>query len=420
MSYVTFTADKLTVPTELTLPFIEGDGIGPEITAALQRVTAAALAKTLPENKIIWQEVLAGEKAFRQTGSWLPPETLTTIKQAKLAIKGPLTTPIGEGHRSLNVTLRQELDLYACVRPVRYFPGVPTPVKEPEKTAITIFRENTEDLYAGIEFAAETPEVKALIETLPQKQQVKLRFPATSALGIKPISKTGSQRLVAAAMDYCLTHNKKRLTLVHKGNIMKFTEGGFKKWGYALLETHYPEQVFTLEQFNRLKKAHGLSAAQTALTDAQATHKVIVDDLITDNCFQQMLLAPENYQVLATTNLNGDYLSDALAAQVGGIGISPGANINYQTGAALFEATHGTAPDIAGQGLANPCSLLLSMVMLLEYIGWHQPAKAIETAIADTLEQKIVTHDFAQTIPQAQEVSTADFATALIEQIEHS
>ena len=343
------------------IPYIEGDGIGPEIWQATKKVVDAAVSSAYSnDRKIEWLEILAGEKAFNQTGTWLPDETLEAIKQHKIAIKGPLTTPIGEGFRSLNVTLRQELDLYACVRPVRYFSGVPSPLKEPEKTDMTIFRENTEDVYAGIEFANNSAEVKQLLDFLAEQLAVtKVRFPDTSSLGIKPISQEGSERLIAAALDYAIQQGKKRVTLVHKGNIMKFTEGGFKNWGYDLIEKNYP-QAFTMNQYKEITAESGTEKANEALEKAKNAGKIIVDDVIADNFLQQILLYPEKYQVVATTNLNGDYISDALAAQVGGIGISPGANINYKTGHAIFEATHGTAPDIAGKGWANPCSLLLS------------------------------------------------------------
>lgn len=396
------------------VPYIEGDGIGPEIWAATQTVVDAVLEICYgSEKKIQWLEVLAGEKAFNQTGEWLPDETVTAIQVHKLAIKGPLTTPIGGGIRSLNVALRQTLDLYACVRPVRYFKGVPSPLREPEKTDMTIFRENTEDVYAGIEFAAGSDEAQKLLDFLRDTLSVsKIRFPETSALGIKPISQEGSERLVRSAMDYALQHQLTRLTLVHKGNIMKFTEGGFKAWGYELLEKEYP-QAFTMNQYKKIAAEDGTKAADDALTAAKEAKKVIVDDVIADNLLQQILLYPEKFQVIATTNLNGDYISDALAAQVGGIGISPGANINYQSGHAIFEATHGTAPDIAGKGYANPCSLLLSATMLLDHLGWYEASQKITTAIEAAIERKIVTKDFAQAL-DIPEVSTSDFAQELI------
>ncbi|MFQ7233505.1 MAG: isocitrate/isopropylmalate family dehydrogenase, partial [Enterococcus hulanensis] len=323
-----------------------------------------------------------------------------------------------EGFRSLNVTLRQELDLYACVRPVRYFEGVPSPLKEPEKTDMTIFRENTEDVYAGIEFSNGSQEVKQLLSFLTDQLSVtKVRFPATSALGIKPISKEGSERLVAAALDYAIEQEKTRVTLVHKGNIMKFTEGGFKKWGYDYIDKHYP-QAFTIHHYNQISEESTVEEADEALAVARAAGKIIVDDVIADNFLQQILLYPEKYQVVATTNLNGDYISDALAAQVGGIGISPGANINYKTGHAIFEATHGTAPDIAGKGWANPCSLLLSAVMMLDHLGWFEASQKVTKAIEQALQNNQMTHDFAQML-DIEELSTTEFADFLIASIQN-
>ena len=397
------------------IPYIEGDGIGPEIWQATQKVVDAAVSSAYSDGRALqWLEILAGEKAFHQTGTWLPNETLEAIKKYKIAIKGPLTTPIGEGFRSLNVTLRQELDLYACVRPVRYFKGVPSPLKEPEKTDMTIFRENTEDVYAGIEFAKDSDDVKQLLTFLTDQFSVtKVRFPETSALGIKPISQEGSERLIMAALDYAINQGKTRVTLVHKGNIMKFTEGGFKNWGYALIEKNYP-QAFTMNQYKNITAESGAEKANAALEEARKTGKIIVDDVIADNFLQQILLYPENYQVVATTNLNGDYISDALAAQVGGIGISPGANINYSTGHAIFEATHGTAPDIAGKGWANPCSLLLSATMMLEHLGWFEASEKLTEAIEQALLNKQVTHDFAQMLG-VMDVSTSAFGDILIE-----
>lgn len=400
------------------IPYIEGDGIGPEIWQATKKVVDAAVSSAYSnDRKIEWLEILAGEKAFNQTGTWLPDETLEAIKQHKIAIKGPLTTPIGEGFRSLNVTLRQELDLYACVRPVRYFSGVPSPLKEPEKTDMTIFRENTEDVYAGIEFANNSAEVKQLLDFLAEQLAVtKVRFPDTSSLGIKPISQEGSERLIAAALDYAIQQGKKRVTLVHKGNIMKFTEGGFKNWGYDLIEKNYP-QAFTMNQYKEITAESGTEKANEALEKAKNAGKIIVDDVIADNFLQQILLYPEKYQVVATTNLNGDYISDALAAQVGGIGISPGANINYKTGHAIFEATHGTAPDIAGKGWANPCSLLLSASMMLDHLSWFEASEKIMAAIEKALQNNQMTHDFAQMI-DIEELSTSEFAEYLIKTIE--
>lgn len=402
--------------TVLTIPYISGDGIGPEIWQAAQPVIDAAVKQAYgPKRRIHWQEVLAGEKAFRQTGEWLPQSTLTTIQEAKIALKGPLTTPVGKGFRSLNVTLRQTLDLYACVRPVRYFAGVPSPLKYPEKTNMVIFRENTEDVYAGIEFAKNDPLTKQLIEVLQTQFSVKnIRFPESSAIGIKPISKEGSQRLISGAIEYAIAHHLPSVTLVHKGNIMKFTEGGFKNWGYQLAETNYADQCFTMNQWATIKSEQNIEAAQAALAAAQQAGKVIINDVIADNFLQQILLYPEKFSVIATCNLNGDYLSDALAAQVGGIGIAPGANINYVSGAAIFEATHGTAPDIVDTGKANPCSLLLSACMLLEYIQWDEAAVLITTAIETAIKEKKVTTDFAAAMTDAHCLSTKAFGDYLV------
>ena len=401
---------------EKIVPYIPGDGVGQEIWQASQPVFDAAIQKAYQgQKKILWQEILAGEKAFDQTGEWLPEATLEAIHEAKIAIKGPLTTPVGGGIRSINVTLRQKLDLFACVRPVRYFKGVPSPVKEPDKTDMVIFRENTEDVYAGIEFAIDDPKTKKIIDFLQQELDVtSIRFPETSGIGIKPISKEGSQRLVHSAIDYAVKQGRKSVTLVHKGNIMKFTEGGFKNWGYDLAENSFKETTFTMRQFDKIKTDKGADAAQTALKEAQDSGKVIINDVIADNFLQQILLYPERYDVVATTNLNGDYISDALAAQVGGIGISPGANINYHTGYAIFEATHGTAPDIAGLGKANPSSLLLSGVMMLEYFGWQEAANLITQAIEQALARKQVTSDFAHQLPDATLLSTQEFGEYLI------
>ena len=406
---------------EKIVPYIPGDGVGQEIWQASQPVFDAAIQKAYQgQKKILWQEILAGEKAFDQTGEWLPEATLEAIHEAKIAIKGPLTTPVGGGIRSINVTLRQKLDLFACVRPVRYFKGVPSPVKEPEKTDMVIFRENTEDVYAGIEFAIDDPKTKKIIDFLQQELDVtSIRFPETSGIGIKPISKEGSQRLVHSAIDYAVKQGRKSVTLVHKGNIMKFTEGGFKNWGYDLAESSFKETTFTMRQFDKIKTDKGADAAQTALKEAQDSGKVIINDVIADNFLQQILLYPERYDVVATTNLNGDYISDALAAQVGGIGISPGANINYHTGYAIFEATHGTAPDIAGLGKANPSSLLLSGVMMLEYFGWQEAADLITQAIEQALVRKQVTSDFAHQLPDATLLSTQEFGEYLITLLNH-
>lgn len=417
MSYLTVENQGLNVPDQVTIPVIPGDGVGREIWQASEAVIDAAVAKAYQNKRqILWQKILAGEEAFKQTGTYLPEATLTAIKQAKVALKGPLTTPIGEGFRSLNVTLRQTLDLFACVRPVRYFTGVPSPLKHPEKTDMVIFRENTEDVYAGIEFLAGEKQTQDLIAILKEQFQVqKIRFPQTSSIGIKPVSKEGSQRLIGSAIDYALANQRQSVTLVHKGNIMKFTEGHFKKWGYELAETQYADVCFTMQTFEKIAKEQGKAQAQATLEQAQKAGKLIIKDVIADNFLQQILLYPEKYDVIATCNLNGDYISDALAAQVGGIGIAPGANINYHTGYAIFEATHGTAPDIAGQGKANPCSLLLSAAMLLDYLGWQEASQLITQAIEKAIATKQVTADFAQAMTEATLLSTQEFGKLLVE-----
>ncbi len=381
--------NELIVPEQVTIPFIPGDGIGPDVTAAMQKVVNIAIDRVYQsEKKIVWKEVLAGEKAFRQTGEWLPQETLTAFSEFMVGIKGPLSTPVGGGIRSLNVALRKNLDLYVCLRPVRYFHGINSPVTQPEKIDVTIFRENTEDVYAGIEFEADSPDsikfLQWLQEQFPASYQ-KIRFPQSVGLGIKPISKSGSQRLIQAAIEYAIRNKKPVVTLIHKGNIMKFTEGAFRQWGYDLAETEYKDSVYSARQFEETKKAAGNMEAQKEKEWALNSGKIWINDVITDAAFQNLLLYPQNFSVIATSNLNGDYLSDALAAQVGGIGISPGANINYQTGIAIFEATHGTAPDIAGKNLANPSSLILSSVLMLQYLGWNEAADLITTALESTI-----------------------------------
>ncbi|MDO8969865.1 MAG: NADP-dependent isocitrate dehydrogenase, partial [Saprospiraceae bacterium] len=378
-SAISIKKGKLKVPNDPIIPFIEGDGIGADIWAASVRVLDAAVEKAFNgKKKIVWKEVLAGEKAFNKTGSWLPDETLKVIDEYKVAIKGPLTTPVGGGIRSLNVALRQQLDLYACVRPVRWFRGVPSPVKEPGLVDMVIFRENTEDIYAGIEYLAGTPEADKMIAFLRDEMGVnKIRFPESSSIGIKPVSKEGTERLVRAALEYAFKYKRKSLTLVHKGNIMKFTEGKFKDWGYELAEREFGDRVFTWTEYDRIKADKGEAAANEAQTAALAAGKMLVKDSIADAFLQQILLRPSEYDMVATLNLNGDYLSDALAAQVGGIGIAPGANINYLTGHAIFEATHGTAPKYAGKDMVNPSSVILSGVMMFEYLGWDKAAKLV-------------------------------------------
>lgn len=410
---------KLQVPDNPVIPFIEGDGTGPDIWAAASRVLDAAVEKAYGGvKKIAWYEVYAGEKAFNKFGRWLPEETLEAIREYIVAIKGPLTTPVGGGMRSLNVALRQELDLYVCLRPVRYFNGVPSPVKNPELVDMVIFRENTEDIYAGIEWEAESEAVRKVIKFLREEMGVKkIRFPETSGIGIKPVSKEGTERLVRAAIQYALNHGRKSVTLVHKGNIMKFTEGSFKNWGYALAEREFGDKVFTWAQYDRIKDSEGAAAADKALKAAEAAGKLIVKDSIADAFLQQILTRPAEYDVIATLNLNGDYISDALAAQVGGIGIAPGANINYVTGHAIFEATHGTAPKYAGLDKVNPGSVLLSGVMMLEHLGWIEAAQLIYKSMEKTIESKVVTYDFARLMEGAREVKCSEFADELIKNL---
>lgn len=407
---------KLSVPDFPIIPFIEGDGTGPDIWAASQRVFDAAVEKVYGgRRKIAWYEVYAGEKAYNKYQEWLPDDTLKALAEYIVSIKGPLTTPVGGGIRSLNVALRQQLDLYVCQRPVRYFNGVPSPVKHPELVDMIIFRENAEDIYAGVEWEEGTPEAKKVIEFLRKDMDVKkIRFPETSGVGIKPVSREGTQRLVRAAIDYALQHGRKSVTLVHKGNIMKYTEGAFKNWGYELAEREYADKAFTWLEYDRIKAEQGQEAADSAQKQAVEAGKIIVKDVIADAFLQQILLRPAEYDVIATLNLNGDYVSDALAAQVGGIGIAPGANINYVSGYAVFEATHGTAPKYAGLDKVNPGSVILSGVMMFEYMGWQEVADAINKSLEKTIAEKIVTYDFARLMEGATEVKTSQFADAII------
>ena len=401
---ITLGADhKLNVPDQPIIPFIEGDGTGPDIWRASQYVFDNAVKKVYGgKKKIAWMEVFAGEKPFTQWKEWLPDETVEAFREFLVGIKGPLTTPIGGGIRSLNVALRQMLDLYGCLRPVRYFTGVPSPVKHPEKLDVVIFRENTEDIYAGVEWAAESPEAKKLIKFLQTEMGVtKIRFPNTSGIGIKPISREGSERLIRAALDYAIGHKRKSVTFVHKGNIMKYTEGAFRDWGYELVRREYKGKAVGWDDCNGKPPAGEL----------------LVKDAIADITLQQVLTRPDEFDVVATMNLNGDYLSDALAAQVGGIGIAPGGNINYVTGHGIFEATHGTAPKYAGQDKVNPSSVLLSGVMMFEHLGWSQAADDIERAIEATIADKIVTYDFARLMEGATEVKTSEFAQAIVERL---
>ena len=407
----------LNVPNEPIIPFIEGDGTGPDIWRASVRVLDAAVEKAYGgAKKIHWKEVLAGEKAYKQTGSWLPDETLKIIEENLIAIKGPLTTPVGGGIRSLNVALRQLLDLYACVRPVRYFTGVPTNFKVPEQVDMIIFRENTEDIYAGIEWLQGTDECKKIINFLKIEMNVgsKIRFYETSSIGIKPVSLEGSERLIRSAIDYALAHNRKSVTLVHKGNIMKFTEGKFKEWGYNLAEREYADKVFTWNQYDRILADEGPEEAKEAMQKAATEGKLIIKDAIADNFLQQIILRPAEYDVVATLNLNGDYISDALAALVGGIGIAPGANINYLTGMAIFEATHGTAPKYANQDKVNPSSVILSGVMMLEFMGWQEAADLIVKGMEKEKKKKTVTYDFERLMTGATLLKCSEFGDAII------
>ena len=410
---------KLVVPDVPVIPFIEGDGTGLDIWAASVKVTDAAVEKAYNgKRKIAWKEVLAGEKAFKATGEWLPQETLDVISEYLVAIKGPLTTPVGGGIRSLNVALRQILDLYTCLRPVKYYKGVPSPVKDPTTTDMVIFRENSEDIYAGIEWLAGTDENKKVIDFLTGEMNVKsIRFPGSSSIGVKPVSRQGTERLVRAAIRYAIEHKKDSVTLVHKGNIMKFTEGQFKQWGYELAEREFTDEVFTWKQYDEIAEKSGKEAADKAQDEAVSSGRIIIKDVIADAFLQQILTRPAEYSVIATMNLNGDYISDALAAIVGGIGIAPGANINYETGHAIFEATHGTAPKYAGLDKVNPGSVILSSMMMLEYIGWDEAAGKIREGLQKAILNKTVTYDFARLMPDAKEVSCSGFGMEIIKQM---
>jgi len=411
-------AGRLSVPDHPVIPFIEGDGTGPDIWRAAVRVLDAAVARAYGAGRSIrWLEVLAGQKAFDGTGSWLPEETLEAFRTYRVGIKGPLTTPVGGGIRSLNVALRQILDLYVCLRPVRYFPGVPSPVRHPERVDMVIFRENTEDIYAGIEFAAGSPEVEKVLAFLRAEFPAlheKIRFPATTALGLKPVSREGSERLIRAALAYAVRHKRKSVTLVHKGNIMKFTEGAFRNWGFELAEREFAAQAYTWEQWERTRAARGEEAANAEQAAAVAAGKVVVKDAIADIFLQQILTRPTEFDVVATLNLNGDYDSDALAAQVGGIGIAPGGNINYVTGHAVFEATHGTAPKYAGLDRVNPGSVILSGEMMLRYLGWDEAADRVLAGMDGAIASRRVTYDFARLMEGATEIRCSEFGDNVI------
>lgn len=419
MNKIDLVDGNLVVPDQVTIPFIEGDGIGVDIWSAAQKVFDAAVEKCYGgKRKILWKEVLAGQKAFDQTGSWLPDETMKSFIEYRVGIKGPLTTPVGGGMRSLNVTLRQDLDLYTCLRPVRHFSGVPSPVKQPELVDMTIFRENSEDIYAGIEYMHGTEDNEKLKSFLINEMGVeKIRFPESSSFGIKPVSKEGSERIIRQAILYALKNKLPSVTLVHKGNIMKFTEGAFKNWGYELAEREFADKTFSWAQYDRIAEEQGTAAAIQAENDAKAAGKVIIKDVIADAFLQQILLRPADYSVIATLNLNGDYISDALAAIVGGIGIAPGANINYESGHAIFEATHGTAPKYANQDKVNPGSVILSGAMMFEYMGWTEVSELITKSLEDTIHDKTVTYDFHRQMEGATLVKTSEFAANMIQKM---
>lgn len=410
---------ELKITNNPIIPFIEGDGIGPDIWKASVRVFNAAVEKAYEgKRKIEWMEVLAGEKAFKQTGEWMPQATMDAFREYILSIKGPLTTPVGGGIRSLNVALRQELDLYVNLRPVKYFEGVPSPMWQPEKVNMVIFRENTEDIYAGIEYMTGTPEAKKLLDFLQTELHVKnIRFPETSSFGIKPVSKEGSERLIRSAIQYAIINKLPSVTFVHKGNIMKFTEGAFKNWGYELAVREFANDVYTWNQWEATKKESGEAVANEEMRIAGIGGKILIKDAIADNFLQQALLAPQNYSVIATLNLNGDYISDALAAQVGGIGIAPGANINFLTGHAVFEATHGTAPRFADTNTMNPSSVLLSGVMMLDYMNWKEAGELITNGIGKTIKNKKVTIDFYNLMKDATLLKTSEFADEIIKNL---
>jgi isocitrate dehydrogenase len=415
---ITLSGGRLHVPDQPIVPFIEGDGTGRDIWRASVRVFDAAVAKAYGgRRKIHWLEIFAGEKANKLYNTWLPEETVQACRDYMVSIKGPLTTPVGGGIRSLNVALRQLLDLYVCLRPVRWFKGVPSPVLAPGKVDMVIFRENTEDIYAGIEFEAGTAECRKFLDLFREhfpKQFEKIRFPATSGIGIKPASKEGSERLFRAAIDYAVQNGRKSVTIVHKGNIMKYTEGAFRNWCYQVAEREFAAQTFTWDQWDRIKGAKGEKEANAAMDAAKQSGKIIIKDAIADITLQQVLTRPDEFDVIATMNLNGDYLSDALAAQVGGIGIAPGGNLNYLTGHAVFEATHGTAPKYADLDKVNPGSVILSGEMMLRYMGWLEAADAIIDAMDRTIAQKTVTYDFARLMEGATEVKCSEFGDLLI------
>jgi isocitrate dehydrogenase len=418
---ITFSSGKIKVPPHPVIPFIEGDGIGPEIWKSTRQVVDHSIELAYQgKRQIQWKEVLAGEKSFQRNGSWLPEETIAAFKTYLVGIKSPLTTPVGQGRRSLNVALRIELDLYTNLRPIRYLAGAPSPIKEPADIDIVLFRENTEDVYTGIEFENGSKDATDVLTFLAQyfpDSYKKIGFPQSTALGIKPVSREGSERFLRTAIGWALHNQRSMLTIIHKGNIMKFTEGAFLNWGYELAEKEYSRQCFTMHQWHLIAGKNGEDAANEKLKEARNNHLLIINDMIVDAAFERAITQPQDFDVIATTNLNGDYLSDALAALVGGLGIAPGANINFDTGHAIFEAAHGTAPSIAGKGLANPSSLILSSVLLLRYIGWNTAANLLENGLRKTLGCHIVTPDFAARLPSSTQVDTSAFAREIIQRM---
>ena len=407
---------KLLIPDKISIPFIEGDGVGAEITPVSQQIINEAIKKAYNGKKSIeWIEVFAGDKAIKEFGKHLPEETIKTFDEYLIGIKGPLTTPVGEGIRSLNVALRQTLDLYVCLRPIRWFKGIVSPIKEPNKVNMVVFRENTEDIYAGIEWKNGTKEAKKFYDFLKNEMGVnKVRFPETSSFGVKPVSEEGSKRLISAAIKYAIKFNLPSVTIVHKGNIMKFTEGAFRKYGYEIARNDFADKTFTMEEFNEIKKEFGEIKAKDKLKEEKENGKIIIKDNIADAFLQNTLLKPEDYSVIATLNLNGDYISDQLAAMVGGIGIAPGGNINYETGHSIFEATHGTAPDIAGKNKANPCSLILSSVMALEYLNLNEAANLIIKALEKSFEERYATEDLALFMENGKPLGTKEFGDKIL------
>lgn len=416
MSKVEMKNGKLLIPDKISIPFIEGDGVGAEITPVSQQIINEAIKKAYNGKKSIeWIEVFAGDKAIKEFGKHLPEETIKTFDEYLIGIKGPLTTPVGEGIRSLNVALRQTLDLYVCLRPIRWFKGIVSPIKEPNKVNMVVFRENTEDIYAGIEWKNGTKEAKKFYDFLKNDMEVnKVRFPETSSFGVKPVSEEGSKRLISAAIKYAIKFNLPSVTIVHKGNIMKFTEGAFRKYGYEIARSDFADKTFTMEEFNEIKKEFGEIKAKDKLKEEKENGKIIIKDNIADAFLQNTLLKPEDYSVIATLNLNGDYISDQLAAMVGGIGIAPGGNINYETGHSIFEATHGTAPDIAGKNKANPCSLILSSVMALEYLNLNEAANLIIKALEKSFEERYATEDLALFMENGKPLGTKEFGDKIL------